>query len=179
VIARLSRSVKLGTIGAVVALLVGVATLLDFFERNVREPAAAAIDSRIESARLEPTRQDHGDYLREQEQSLSGYTRAELREEGLIFLVSVRLRGNLGDTFVLRYRLYRDEGRPVRGAPYDQLIGSYTAKNQEHARRSPFWLPYPPRAGRFYARFTLLDSERKPIDDLSTRVFTLDRIPAQ
>jgi hypothetical protein len=177
VIARRSRSIKLGTVGAVITLLVGVATLLDFFERNVGQPAAAAIESRIESARLEPTRQAHGDFLREQGQPIRGYTRAELREDGLIFLVGVRLRGNLGDTLYLRYRLYRDEGRPVPGAPYNQLIGSYTAKNQEHARRSPFWLPYPPRAGRFYARFTLLDHERKPIDDLSTRVFALDRVP--
>jgi hypothetical protein len=177
VTARTSRGIKLGTIGAVVALLVGVATLFDFFERAVREPAAAAIDSRIASARLEPTRQGHGDYLREQEQSLRGYTRAELREEGLIFLVDVRLRGSLGDTLYLRYRLYRAEGRPVRGLPYNQLIGSYTAKNQEHARRSPFWLPYPPRPGRFYARFTLLDSERKPLDDVTTRPFTVDRVP--
>jgi hypothetical protein len=173
-----SRGIKLGTIGAVVALLVGVATLFDFFERTVREPAAAAIDSRIQGARLEPTRQAHGEFLREQKEPVRGYSRAELREEGLIYSVDVRLRGSLGDTLYLRYRLYRSEGRPVQGPPYNQLIGQYTAKNQEHARRSPFWLPYPPRPGRYYARFTLLDDERKPLDDVTTKTFSIEDVPA-
>ena len=176
--ARLPRGALLGTAGTIVALLVGVATLLDFFDRTVGPPPAAAIDSRIVSADLEPTRQRHGDFLREQKESIRGYTRADLREEGLIFLVDVRLRGHLDETSYLRYRLYRDTGRPVSGRPYDQLLGSYTAKNQEHARRATFWVPYARQPGRYYARFTLLDAERKPIDDSSTRTFTISSVPS-
>ena len=50
---------------------------------------------------------------------MRGYSRAELREEGLIYSVDVRLRGSLGDTLYLRYRLYRSEGAAMSSSSTD------------------------------------------------------------
>jgi hypothetical protein len=174
---RISKTALLVTAATVVGMFAGLATIFDWFEGRVNDPPAEAIDARIESARLEPTRQRLGDYLHEQQLPTRGRSKQELEETGLIFLLSVRLQGNLGERKFLRFRLYRQNGQPVPGQPYDQLIGDYTPANQDHARRNAFWLPYPPRRGTYFARFTLLDEDRRPVDDLDTRIFRIKRDP--
>lgn len=174
---RVSRTAVLATAGTIVALLGGLAALFDWFEARVTEPPPATIATKIERAALEPTRETLGSFMREQRLSTKGLTRWELAEPGLIFSVDVRLQGKVGDTFVLRWRLYRADGRQVPGAPYNRRIGEYTPDNQDHARRAFFWMPYPPKPGAYFARFSLLTGNGEPIDDINTRRFRIDRVP--
>ena len=174
---RWPRALTITAIGGILGIIVALITVFGFVEERVSDPAAPVLGSQIESAGLEPTRQTLGDYLVEQKLSTRGLTREELDEEGLIFLARIRLQGSLGEKMYLRWRLYTSEGKPVRGEPYDQLLGEYTPENQNHFRRAAFWLPYPPRPGTYFARFTLLDDDRTPIDDLSTKPFQIRRIP--
>ena len=141
------------------------------------DPGPGRIDNRIESARLDPIRQTLGDFLTEQKLSTKGLSKEQRDEEGLIYRVSVRLQGTRGEKFRLRWRLYRAGGGVVAGRAYDQMLGEYTPENEDHARRAAFWLPYPPRAGRYTARFTLLDAKGKSVDDL-TSDFRVGRVPS-
>lgn len=174
---RPSHGTLLATAVALIGALVGVATLFDFFDRVFGHDPPATISTRIEDARLQPTRQSLGDFLREQGLPTEGLPRAELQEQGLIFLVSVHLQGNLGQTLRLRWRLYGEHGSALAGRQYDQILGKYEPAGQDHDRRAPFWLPYPPRPGRYHSRFTLIDGKGKPSDDLTSEPFVIKRVP--
>ena len=175
----MSRGAILATVGTVVGLLVGLATLFDFFGGLFGgSPPPETISTRIESAKLEPTRQPLGDFLQEQGIPATGLSPEEKREEGLIFLVSVHLQGSLGKTVRLRCRIYNTRGHPLPGREYDQILGEYTPAGQDHDRRAPFWLPYPPRSGRYYARFTLVEDGGRTIDDSTTPAFRIGHVPS-
>jgi hypothetical protein len=174
---RPSRGTILATAGALIGVLVGLATLFDFFDRVFGDDPPATISTRIEDARLQPTRQSLGDFLREQGVSTDGISRADQQEQGLIFLVGVHLQGNIGKTLRLRWRLYGADGRALSGRQYDQILGEYEPAGQDHDRRAPFWLPYPPRPGRYYSRFTLIDGKGTPSDDFTSKAFVIKRVP--
>jgi hypothetical protein len=118
-----------------------------------------------------------GAYLKDTNQSTQGLTRKELREEGLLFRVSVSLTGSVGKDFPLRWAMY-DEARGRLGRRiYNQTAATFTPASPTHERTVPIWSPYPPRTGTYTVRFTLIDAARKPVFERRTAPFVLDEIP--
>ena len=174
---RKRRAAQIGAaLAASVALLVGLTTLFDWFEKRTTDPPPRTIDARLVSATLAERHRTLDDYLRDTSQSTGGLTRLQTREEGLVFHVRVRLRGNDGKKMGLRWRMLHADGRTVPGAIYQQTAGWFTPANQDHARTVPFWMPYPPKPGRYVVRFTLLDGDRQPLD-IANVPFAVAEIP--
>jgi hypothetical protein len=180
---RLSRRAKqaLAATGGVIAVLVSLTTLFDWFESKVVDPPAPppkTIDARIEEADLQLQNERLVDYLRDTNQDVTGLTASEKNEKGLRFVVRVRLRGQKGTPIPLQWQLYNERiGERLRDPIYSQSPVTFTPSNQDHARTVPLWLPYPPEPGRYVVRFALLDRKRQPLDDVTVD-FAVRKIPA-
>jgi hypothetical protein len=169
-----------GAAGAVIAVLVGLTTLFDWFGGKVTDPPAKpprTIDASIEMAELQLRNETLIDYLRDTNQNVPGLTQREKREKGLRFVIRVRLRGLEGTKMPLLWQMYDQRaGARLRDPIYEQIAVDFTPENQDHARTVPLWLPYPPRPGRFIVRFSLLDPKRQPLDE-ETVAFAVRSVP--
>lgn len=170
-----------GALGAVIAFLVGVTSLTDWFERKLDDPEPrppAEIDARIGYVRLQGTREPLERYLRSIGESLSGLTKRELSEPGLLFAMRVRLTGSVGERFPVRWSLHRARtGEPLPGGTYNQPDVTFVPSGREHARTWPLWVPYPPRKGSYFLRVTLTDRKRQPVDERDSPAFTVTKVP--
>jgi hypothetical protein len=166
-----------GAVGAVVGLLVGITTLTDWFVSKTSDPPPPQIDSQLLWAEAQNERLPLVDYLRENGMSTRGLTPRELREVGLIFAVRVRLRGTVGTPIPLQWRMFTAGGRGLPKVPYSRIAGSFTPRANDHARTVAVWVPFPPRAGRYVVRFSLLDKKGQPLD-LTEAPFAVSHIPA-
>lgn len=181
---RPSAGQALASVGAVIGVLAGLTGLIDWFEGRAEEPPPpspppSVIDARIERAVLDSRSESLGAFLADVGQPTTGLSRRERREEGLLFSVRVRLRGNRGQPLPLLWRMYDDEtGRRVAGARYAQEAASFTPGNEDHSATVPIWAPHPPDPGTYYVRFLLVDTKRRPIGDRRTRPFTLTGVSA-
>jgi hypothetical protein len=161
---RLRTSALVGAAAAVVGLLVGLTTLFDWFESKTTEPLPPVIDARLVAARLSGPRTTLRQHLADINQPATPYTRRELREIGLVFDVRVHLRGHQGDKMGLRWRMFARSGRRLPAHTYSQTAGWFVPSNQNHAATTPFWTPFPDAPGRYVVRFTLLDTDGRPLD---------------
>jgi hypothetical protein len=170
--AGMARRRRLVAALAVCAVLAGggvaAAALIDAPPRR--------IDTTIESAKLEPIRRTIGEFMAEQHIKPDPSTQQDPDEEGLIFAIRVRLQGEVGQKVVLHWRLYDGNGHAVPGREYDSPLGAFTPANQDHALRASFWLPYPPRPGRYVAEFRLEDPTGKRLD-VATTGFQVQEVP--
>jgi hypothetical protein len=161
---RLKASALVGGAAAVVGLLVGLTTLFDWFESKTTEPVPQVIDARLVAAALSGPRTTLRQYLVDTNQSVAPFTRRELRELGLVFDVRVHLRGHRGDKMGLRWRMFARSGRTLPADIYSQTAGWFVPSNQNHAATTPFWAPLPERPGSYVVRFTLLNTDGRPLD---------------
>jgi hypothetical protein len=166
-----------GGLAAVVGFLVGVTTLVDFAGRlDSDEPPPAAIDARVSDVDLLTTREPYEDYLRSTNESLAGLSEAERKEQGLVFATRVRFTGGAGEPHLLRMTVFNSRtGRPVRG--YTFPVAEFTPQAQSHGREWPAWLPYPLRPGTYFVRATILDPQKKPVDQQDSDPFPVERVP--
>ena len=164
-------------LAALVGFLVGVATLVDFAGRlDSEDPPPAAIDARVSGVDLTTTRQPYEDYLRATNASLAGLPEADRKEKGLVFAARVRFTGGQGDRYLLRMAVFNSRtGRPLPA--YTFKVAEFTPQAQSHGREWPVWLPYPPRRGTFFVRATILDQQKKPVDEQDSERFRVKRVP--
>lgn len=139
----------------------------------------ARIDARVLGVDLRSPSQRMVDYLRETNQSTAGLSKFEGAERGYVFNVRVRLRGNEDTPLPLRWSIIDARTRrPLRGPIYNQTATVFKPRGPDQARTWPFWVPYPPRKGRFVLRATLVDEKRQPLDEAESDPFVLARAPA-
>jgi hypothetical protein len=173
------RRTRWGRIGAAIGALAGVAltltALFDWAESKVTTPPPKRIAADLVRADLQPVRETLGEYLTDQRQPTGALTREQMREQGLVFLIEVRLRGGRGEEMPLRWQFYRGSGARVPGELYRQTPIGFVPGNQDHQRTARLWLPYPPRHGRYFVRFTVLNPKGETIDELNTDAFTFRR----
>jgi hypothetical protein len=166
----------------VVGLLVGLTTLVDWIGDKVDDPEPPPppeIDNRITGLRVRGTGETLEDYLRDTGQSLRGLSDRRLREEGVTFVIRVRLKGAIGERFPLRLTVYdRENGERVEGGIYDQVVADFTPSSRNHARSVPLWMPYPPQTGEYFVRATLTDAKRRPVDERDSPAFEVSEVPS-
>lgn len=166
---------------AVVGLLVGVTSLVDWLGKTLDDPEPPPpreIDTRLTSLRIRSPRVPQEQFLRETNQPLAGASKAELRELGITFSVRVRLKGVIGKTFPLRVSLYdADSGELLRDEIFTNEQVAFTPSSPNQARTVPIWMPYPDRPGTYFARGTLIDEKRQPVDERDSDPFDVAKVP--
>lgn len=171
---RSRPSVKqlLGALGALVAVLAGMTSLADWITGRLGASTPATIDARILAADRQGP-ETLGAYLADTNQSLRGYTPAQLRQNGIVFALRIKLTGEKGQTFPLRWFIVdADRGERLAGRSYNQEPVVFRPRNDNHSRTWPVWVPYPPKPGRFRATFLLDDTKHQPVAQKTTRAFT-------
>jgi hypothetical protein len=164
------------SITALVGVLVGVTTLVDWLQKEVDDPPPrppAAVDARVSALTLRDTRLPLAEYLSSTGQSTKGLTRSEANEPGYVFSVRVRLKGGIEHDFPLLWTLHRAKtGERLKGALYNQPASvTFTPLARDHARTWPIWVPYPPDSGAYFLRVTLTDEKRQPVDERQSTPF--------
>jgi hypothetical protein len=158
-------------VGALAGVLLTLTALFDWFEGKVTTPAPKRIAADLVRADLQPVRETLGEYLVDQGQPTASLSREQQRESGLVFLIEVRLRGGRDEEMPLRWQLYRAGGERVPGNVYRQSPLGFRPGNQDHQRTARLWLPFPPRSGRYFVRFTVLNPKGETVDELNTKPF--------
>jgi hypothetical protein len=131
----------------------------------------AKVDARIAKVSSRNVAEPLRDYLDETRQSKRRYTTAQLRQPGYVFNVSVRIIGQRGKRFPVRWALYRRPEARVAGPSYNQIAGEMKPESADHASTWPVWVPYPPRRGTYFVRFTLEDQRNRPISEQDSHAF--------
>jgi hypothetical protein len=162
-------------LGAVAGVALTLTTLFDWAESKVTTPPPKRIAADLIRADLQPVRETLGEYLTDQGQPVGELTHEQQREQGLVFLIEVRLRGGRGEQMPLRWQLYRGSGERVPGELYRQTPVGFSPRNQDHQRTARLWLPNPPERGRYFIRFTVLNPKGETIDELNTEEFRFTR----
>jgi hypothetical protein len=168
-------------VAAVVGLLVGVTSLVDWVSGKLDSPdppPPQEIDARISSVELRTVREPYGDYLQMINESFPGLTEAELKEQGLVFAARVRLEGGQGKRFMLRLSLFDAKTQQrLRDPAYTLIAADFEPASQNHATSWPSWFPYPWQGGTYFLRATLLNAEKQPVDERDSQPFKITRIP--
>jgi hypothetical protein len=151
--------------------------LIDWFAGKLRDPEAPTIDTRIVDVhRQGPARLS--DYLRDSNQSPKGYRPEELQQTGMVFALTIRLRGERGQRFPLRWAVVDiDRESRLPGRSFNQRPGEepvvFQPRNDDHARTWPVWVPYPPKPGRYRVTFMLNNAKYQPVSQRSGAAFTV------
>jgi hypothetical protein len=79
----------------------------------------------------------------------------------------------------LYWSMHKANGARLKDPIYspNRPAAQFTPASRKHAGGGPVWLPYPPRRGDYYVRFTLFDTKHKPVDTRNTPVFHIERVP--
>jgi hypothetical protein len=131
----------------------------------------AKVDARIERVTSRNVAEPLRDYLDETRQSNRRYTPDQLRQPGYVFNVSVRIIGQRGKKFPVRWSLYRRPEARIAGPSYNRMAGDMTPESADHASTWPVWVPYPPRRGTYFVRFTLEDQRNRPVSEQDSHAF--------
>ena len=166
---RLWRSRPMWTAVAMAILL--VFSLLLWQSREPQGAPPAKVDARIERVTSRNVAEPLADYLDETRQSKRRYTPDQLRQPGYVFNVSVRIIGQGGKKFPVRWSLYRRPEARVAGPSYNRIAGDMTPESNDHASTWPVWVPYPPRRGTYFVRFTLDDKRNRPVSEQDSQAF--------
>jgi hypothetical protein len=129
------------------------------------------VDARIEKVTSRNVAEPLSDYLDETRQSTRRYTAAQLRQPGYVFNVSVRIIGQRGKKFPVRWSLYRRPEARIPGPSYNRIAGDMRPESADHASTWPVWVPYPPHRGTYFVRFTLEDHRNRPVSEHDSRAF--------
>jgi hypothetical protein len=158
--------------GVVVGAVVGLLSLVDWFDQRLDDPPPVAINARIDDVRQRSARKPFVDYLKQTKQSLAGLTAEQLRQRGYVFDVELQIVGEVGQKFPLRWSVYqaRSEER-LRGEIYNQFAGNVRPKGPSHTATWPVWIPYPRDPGTYFVEFTLEDEDHRPVYQEKSRRF--------
>lgn len=167
----LSAKKLLAACGALIALLVSMTTLVDWVTKQLKKPPAATIDTRILAADHQGPQQ-LGAYLADTNRSTRGYDPVQLRQLGIVFALRIKLVGEKGQIFPLRWYIVDAEaGERLPGRSYNQEPAIFRPRNNNHTRTWPIWVPYPPKPGVFRVTFVLNDAKHEPVDQRTTQPF--------
>ena len=170
---------SVAAVGAVIAVVVSLTSVVDWVERKIDPPDPPVLDAQLLAAELTRERQPLGDYLRDSGQSTEGLSRREAREQGLVFKVRVSIVGATGKSFPLVWTML-DAGssRPLRDEYlYRQTALEFVPKGSTHNRAWQIWVPYPTQPGRYELELTLMDERKQPVDQRTTEPFRVRSIP--
>lgn len=156
---------------ALIGALAGAVAVVDWADGLGGEPPPQ-IDAHIVRVTSRDVAEPLRLYLSETSQSLHGYSKPQLEQRGSTFNVSVRIIGQRGKKFPVRWTLYRrDPETRIEGRAYNQIAGDMRPASNDHASTWPVWVPYPPRAGTYFVRFTLEDQRRRPVSEKDSQPF--------
>ena len=173
------RSKRVLTIvGGVAAAAAAGTSVIAFIQSQVEDPPPPErITASIRSVEYDG-RQPLGDWIASTGQPTEGIPAEELREEGLVFAVEVRITGSVGRRLPLKYSVYDvQRGRRLRGRLYNQTAVSFEPDAVMEGREVPVWIPLPPRAGSYEARFILADPRGKYSDGARSRPIRVRDVP--
>jgi hypothetical protein len=169
--ARRAYAVVAG-LGVVVGALAGTIALLhEAFGLFVSDPPAS-IDARIDKVVQTRSRMPFGEYLGEAKLPRSSFSREQLAQPGYEFTVTVTITGRIGKELPLRWRMFRKPESPLPGPLYDREAVGFEPKGAKHSNSWPVWVPYPPKRGTYYVRFTLDNPNGLPADQRDSAAFT-------
>jgi hypothetical protein len=161
---------------ALIGALAGAVAVVDWASGLGGEPPPQ-IDAHIVRVTSRDVAEPLRQYLAETSQPSHGYSRLQLEQRGYTFNFSVRIIGQRGKKFPVRWTLYRrDPETRLEGRAYNQVAGDMRPSSSDHASTWPVWIPYPPRAGTYFVRFTLEDQRRRPVSEKDSQPF---RYPAR
>jgi hypothetical protein len=158
---RIAQAVA--AVGALVGVLAGVTSLVDWVGEQLSDPLSVTIAPDIVSIeRHDP--QLLGDWLADTGRSARGYTRDELARSGLVFGVKIRIQGERGKTFALRYFVVdKDRGARLRGPGFNQEPAIFRVRNDDQTATELVWVPYAAQPGRYRVTFLLDNAKRQPV----------------
>lgn len=158
-------------LGVVVGALAGTLALLhDVFGLFQNDPPAA-IDARIDAVVKTRNAMPLGEYLNDAKLPRASFSRQQLEQRGYEFVVTVTIAGRVGNDLPLRWRMFRKPEVPLPGPIYDRKAVGFEPKGQLHSNSWPVWVPYPPRAGQYFVRFTLDDPQGRPASQQDSPTF--------
>jgi hypothetical protein len=158
-------------LGVVVGALAGTIALFhDVFGLFQSDPPAA-IDARIDKVVQTRSRMPFGEYLAATKLPRSSFSKEQLDQPGYEFMVTVTITGRTGKELPLRWRMFRKPETPLPGPIYDREAVGFEPKGEKHSNSWPVWVPYPPRPGSYYVRFTLDDPKGLPADQRDSPTF--------
>jgi hypothetical protein len=165
----------LALVGAVIAALTQAMSLVDWVGGKLSDPPAATVAPRIVGVeRQSPL--SLRDYLSDTHEPLAGYTRAQLQQAGFVFALTMRIQGERGSRFSLRWFIVDvDRATRLRGPSFNQVPAIFKPRNQDQLRTYPVWIPTPPRAGRYEVTFALVNANGEPVAQKLTSPFRVHR----
>src|ERR1700754_4979452 len=127
---------SLAAAGAAVALLVGLASVIDWVGRTIDPPNQPVVDAQLLNVALSREREPLGNYLRDTRQPLDELSEREQREQGLVFNVRVSIVGAVGKQFPLAWTMLDAKtGRPLSDDRlYRQIAVDFIPKGVTHNR---------------------------------------------
>lgn len=101
------------------------------------------------------------------------FTPAELDEQGTLFYLGVQLTGYFERNVWLVWSLYDRTGtRRVGGPTYQNRKGVELVPPSVRKKSTvPYWLPPPPKEGRYVVRFALVGDDGVIVDQVRTKSF--------
>ena len=164
----------LAVAAAIVAALTQATSLVDWLGDKLHRAPAGTIDPRIVSVeRQSPL--SLRDYLRGvNEQPAKTITDEQLDAKGLVFGVTMRIQGEQGSRFGLRWFIVDSHENRLRGPSFNQVPAIFRPRNDNQRREYPVWIPRPPDPGTYTVTFDLVNAKHEPVDQRSAAF----RIPA-
>jgi hypothetical protein len=147
----------------IVAALTQATSLVDWVGGRLHHPATGPIAPRIVSIeRQSPL--SLRDYLRGvNERPAPATTAQQLDAKGLVFALTMRIQGEQGSRFGLRWFIVDDHGNRLRGPSFNQEPAIFSPRRQDQLRTYPVWIPTPARAGRYEVTFALVNDKGAPV----------------
>jgi hypothetical protein len=169
---RLAR--VLAVAATVVAALTQATSLVDWAGSKLHRTPAATIDPRIVSIeRQSPL--SLRDYLRGvNEQPAKTTSDDQLDAKGLVFGVTMRIQGEQGSRFGLRWFIVDSHENRLPGPSFNQEPAIFSPRNQNQRREYPVWVPRPAAADTYTITFELVNAKGEPVDQRSEKF----RVPA-
>jgi hypothetical protein len=158
-------------LGVIVGALAGTLALFHDVFGLFRSDPPASIDARIDEVVKTRKAMPLGEYLDEAKLPRSSFSKDQLGQPGYEFVVRVTIAGRVGKDLPLRWRMFRKPEVPLPAPLYDRKAVGFEPKGQVHSNSWPVWVPYPPRSGEYYVRFTLEDSQGRPASQQDSPTF--------
>jgi hypothetical protein len=158
---RLARLLAVGA--AIVAALTQATSLVDWVDGKLHHAATGPIAPQILSIeRQSPL--SLRDYLRGvNERPPATTTAGQLDAKGLVYALTMRIRGEQGSRFGLRWFVVDGHGNRLRGPSFNQEPAIFAPRRQDQLRTYPVWIPTPSRPGKYEVTFALVNAKGEPV----------------
>jgi hypothetical protein len=158
---RLARVLAIAA--GIVAALTQATSLVDWVDGKLHHTPTGPIAPRIVSIeRQSPL--SLRDYLRGvNERPAPTTTAQQLDAKGLVFALTMRIQGEKGARFGLRWFIVDGHGNRLRGPSFNQEPAIFSPRRQDQLRTYPVWIPTPARPGRYEVTFALVNAKGEPV----------------